>query len=141
MPLRPVPVTALAIALTAGIIGHGVEESWVWWRHRTHDVRDTSALVEGLSSRALVVGSWAPMVTLGQPARAGVIWPGVSPEDEAWYGEVTHLLLQEGRETDPAHPPLRLFTVDGGGPGVRRVPVAATIRGYDIAFFEVLGRP
>ncbi len=141
VPLRPVPVTVLAIALTAGIIGHGVEESWAWWRHRTHDVRDTSALVEGLSSRALVVGSWAPMVTLGHPARAGVIWPGVSPEDEGWYGEVTHLLLQEGRETDPALAPLRLFTVAGGGPGVRRLPAAAKIRGDEIALFEVLGRP
>lgn len=141
LPLRPVPVTLLAIALTAGIIGLGVGESWAWWRHRTHDVRDASVLVEGLSSRALVVGSWAPMVTLGHPARAGVIWAGVSAEDEAWYGEVTHLLLEKGRETDPTLPPLRFFLAEGGGPGVRRVPVTARIRGREIAFFEVLGRP
>ncbi len=139
--LRPLPVTLLAIALTVGIVGPGVEESLAWWRHRTHDVRDTSALVEGLSSRALVVGSWAPLVTLGQRARAGVIWSGVSSEDEAWYGQVTHLLLQEGRETDPTLPPLRYFVAEGGGPGVRRLPVTGTIHRHTMAFFEVIGRP
>jgi 4-amino-4-deoxy-L-arabinose transferase-like glycosyltransferase len=141
LPLRPLPVTLLAVALTVVMIGLGVGENRLWWRHRTHNVRDASALVEGLSSRALVVGSWAPMVTLGHPARAGVIWAAVSPEDEAWYGEVTHLLLQKGRETDPARPPLRFFLPEGGGPGVRRLPGSATIRGYELEFYEVLGRP
>ena len=141
LPLRPLPVTLVAAALLAGILGRGAAENWTWWRHRTQDARNASAMLAGLPAHALVVGSWAPLVTLDAPARAAIIWPGLNAEDRGWHGEVTHLFLQAGRESDPALPPLRLFHPENGGPGVRRLPVTARLGGREVRLYEVLGRP
>ena len=132
LPLRPLPVTLVAAALLAGILGRGAAENWTWWRHRTQDARNASAMLAGLPAHALVVGSWAPLVTLDAPARAAIIWPGLNAEDRGWPGEVTHLFLQAGPNQrrvvgaqQSATPPLHLAfaipdhpwvdSADGGG--------------------------
>jgi len=136
-PLRPGPVTGLAAFLLVGILALGVSGSVSSWNRRTHDVQRASSLVAGLGPGDLVVGSWAPLLTLGHPARAAIIWNGVNDEPAPWHRQIDYLLLQEGRETNPEYAPLRLFRTNGGGPRVEPVGPTETIERGRIRLYRV----
>ena len=112
LPLRPLPVTALAVALTVSAVGMGLERAGVWWSGRTHEVEAAQGMLKRLDAGALVAGSWAPLLTLGTPARAAVIWSGLNDRAAEWQAQGTHLLLQEGRGRDAGRRPLEVLEVD-----------------------------
>ncbi len=137
LPLRPLPITGLAALLLGGIILLGVSASVSTWSRRTHEVEKASSLVAGLGPRSLVVGSWAPLLTLGHPARAAIIWDGVNDEPASWHREVDYLLLQDNRERDPGEAPMRLFLTGEGRPRVKPAGGSAVIGGGTIQLFRV----
>jgi hypothetical protein len=102
-------VAGLSVVLAVGILAQDGSRIQHWWRHRTHQVRAGLDVMRGLTGDDLVIGSWAPLLTLESPARAGLIWQGFNDRDEPWYAEVTHVLLAEGREHNPHLPPLGPF--------------------------------
>lgn len=119
--LRPLPTVVVTVVLLGGILGLGGHRLYEWWIHRTYDVRDTKdALGAVLDHDALVVGSWAPLVTLGTAARGTLVWPGVNDHGQPWIEEVTHLLLAEGNEHREDTPPLSTFR--DLGRSIERVP-------------------
>ncbi len=140
LPLRPLPITGLAAALLGGIIVLGVSSSVSTWSRRTHEVERASSLVANLGPRSLVVGSWAPLLTLGHPARAAIIWDGVNDEPAPWHREVDYLLLQNTRESEPGALPMRLFLPAEGKPRLKPVDGSAVLGGGVIRLYRVGGR-
>ena len=136
--LERLPVRSVAVVLLLGILGVGVASGGSWWSNRRHEVREAAAALAVLPADALVVGSWAPLLTLEKEARAAIIWPHVNAAPEPWHAEVTHLLLQEGRETDPLLAPLRLFEGRAGAPGLVREDLTLRIRGRAIRLYRVI---
>jgi hypothetical protein len=136
-PLRPAPVTGLAVLLLGGVLVLGISKTASWWSHRTHLVQRASSLVAGLGERDLVVGSWAPLLTLGHPARAAIIWDGVNDEPAPWHREIDYLLLQDTRESDPAYAPLRLFRAGRDSLAVRPVRGPVELNGGELRLYRV----
>ena len=137
-PLQQLPVRGMSVILLLGMIGAGGVNAGIWWSNRTHEVHEASIRLERvLPADALVVGSWAPLLTLGQEAGAAIIWPHVNSQPLAWHDRVTHLLLQEGREMDPELAPRRLFAGGAAGEMEAREIVALRIRGHAIRLFPV----
>ncbi len=138
IPIERMPVRGIAAVLLLGMVGVGGASAWSWWTHRTHEVREaTEELARVLPPDALVVGSWAPLLTLDLDAGATIIWPHVNADTEPWHDRVTHLLLREGRESDPELAPRILF--DRRLEGTTLVPegVALRIRGHAIRLYRV----
>ena len=137
-PLAPVPITIAAGLLSIAVLGSGIHHSLQWWRHRTHEVVTVSAAMDALPPNALVVGSWAPILTLGRPVGAAIIWPHVNASLLPWHSRVTHLVLQRGRESNPELPPLRLFAPETGGPGVALLGEIGRVHGKHLFLYRVL---
>lgn len=138
LPLAPIPIRILTSLLLVTALALGANRSVQWWRHRTHRTETLSAAMGVLPPNALVVGSWAPLLTLGHPAGAAIIWPHVNSNPLPWHSHVTHLLLQQGRESDAALPPLWLFAKENGGPGVALLGEVGRIRGKHLFLYRVL---
>jgi len=71
-----------------------------WWSGRTHAVDAARAEFQDLPAGSMVVGSWAPTLTLGTRSGAAVIWPGVNDGNQPWHDRVTHLLFDAGEGRD-----------------------------------------
>ncbi len=139
--ILPRGVSATAVLLGVAVIGMGVQQSARWWVHRTHQVERDGELIRDLPSRALVAGSWAPLLTLGYPARATIIWPEVNSDPAPWHAEVTHLVLQSGRESDPGWVLLSLFAPPSGPLRVERVGEPVPIRREELTLYRVVRDP
>lgn len=136
LELRPGPVTALTVALVVATVGMGLRQGVVWWVGRTHEVVAVRELLIGrLPENSLVAGSWAPLLTLGTASRSTVIWAGLNDRPSEWHQELTHLLLQSGREESEDLPPRKLL--EGQGIVSKRVTVPATIGPRTVTLYKL----
>ena len=70
--------------------------------------------------RALVVGSWAPLLTLGSPHGAAVVWYTINDTPRPWHDRVTHLLIDQRKELPLRRTGMAVFT--RGGSQVSALP-------------------
>ena len=102
-------VVAIAVVCLGASVGRGIVLNLQWYEGRTYQLAQAKQVTASLSESHLVVGSWAPLVTLGQSPRAAIIWPHINSYGVDWYGEVTHLLLDAAGESRQDRPPVSLF--------------------------------
>ena len=130
--LRPGFVIVLFALLIEGALLPGAATIGFWRLHPRHEVALAGERVRAkLPPSALVVGSWAPLLTLEGPQRAAVVSEGINDRDPAWAKDVTHLLLRDGPESDPTEPPRAVL------PTARLIPGEFAIWGTTVRVYLV----
>ncbi|NNF07798.1 MAG: hypothetical protein HKN21_13625, partial [Candidatus Eisenbacteria bacterium] len=103
----------MAWAIGISVVGMSVRFHQDWWNSREYTVRDGSQKLADLPPGSLVVGSWAPLLTLDKNIGATVVWNGLNESPRDWHRSVTHLLLAQGNESRPHLPPSSTFIQQG----------------------------
>ena len=103
----PRQVLVFTWLVLAGAAGGGAYEIATWYAERTHQVQAASRHLDTwVGEDDLLVGTWAPILTLDLPARAAMVWSAINDRPMPWQDRISHYLLVEGRETRPKGPPL-----------------------------------